>query len=170
MVKMPEAALPRNIDLNEALTKPSMANADKFGLQTIGRGAFLPENCDEFGNVRPVDIMGRVSDSVQHLSAAWPDLTFDGQHEMSGALLEARIIHRNRPVSGNSYVIRSGLRAANPYVREICHWILDPVSGQCWSSMIGVPCKFDLKNRRLVKNDEKTLKLLKKNLIKGLGI
>jgi acyl-CoA thioester hydrolase len=168
-VKPPQHSLPRNIDLAEETGHPSIAAAKKLGLQTIGRGAFMPTECDVFGYVRPYDLIGRVSDSVQHITSGWPDIEFTGNNSVSGALLEARIIHRKRPEAGDCYVIYSGLRKASPNVRELCHWILEPVSGECWASMIGVACKFDLKARRLIKNDEKVLALLDKNKIIGLG-
>lgn len=168
-VDPPQLSLPRNIDLKEEAGLPSVAAAEKLGLQRIGQGAFVPTECDVFGHVRPYDLIGRVSDSVQHITSGWPDIEFTGNHSVSGALLEARLIHRKRPEAGDCYVIYSGLRNASTNVRELCHWILDPVSGTCWASMIGVACKFDLKARRLIKNDKKVLALLEKNKIIGLG-
>jgi len=166
---LPNEAQTRNIDLSEKLTTPSVKKANKLDLPVIGRGAFMPTECDAFGHVRPSDLIGRISDSVKHLAFAWPDIDFDDQERISGALLEGRVIHYNRPVAGDVYVIRSGMRTANTYVRELCHWILDPVSGKCWASMIGVPCKFDLLKRRLVKNTEPELAMLAKHFVKGLG-
>ena len=64
--------------------------------------------------------------------------------------------------------MRSGLRKASTHVRELCHWILDPANGKCWSTFIGVGCRFDLKTRRLVKIDDETLDLLKSGIVKGL--
>jgi len=168
-VKPPKEALPRNINLDEEIRKPNVSVAQELGLQAIGRGAYTPSECDVFGYVRPFDLIGRVSDSVQHIASGWPDIEFFHHGTISGALLEARVIHRKRPQAGDCYVIYSGLRSANTHVRELCHWILDPVSGECWASMIGVACKFDLKARRLIKNDEKVLALLKKNIVKGHG-
>ena len=167
-VDMPQDAAPRNVDVDEELGMPSFKGADKLGLQAIGRGMFLPSECDVFGYVTPSAIIGRVSDSAQHLKTAWPDLDFASADAMSGALLEAQAIHRNRPMAGDCYVMRSGLRKASTHVRELCHWILDPASGKCWSTFIGVGCRFDLKTRRLVKIDDETLDLLKSGIVKGL--
>lgn len=169
-VDIPDTAIARNIDPDEKTINPSVTKAEKLGLTVIGRGAFVPTECGVFGYVRPYDLIGRVSDSVKHLAFSWPDINFDEQDRISGALLEVRVIHHNRPVAGDSYIIRSGLQGADAYVRNLCHWILDPVSGKCWASMIGTPCKFDLQTRRMIKNDDKTLALLKKNVVKGLGI
>lgn len=165
---VPQEAAPRNIDMNEALGAPSLKAADDLGLPIIGRGIFLPAECDTFGYANASAIIGRVSNSVQHLISAWPDLDFNSDDAMSGALLEARALHRNRPKAGDAYVMRSGLRSANTHVREICHWILDPVSGKCWSSFTGVGCRFDLTTRRLVKIDSETLALLHTGMFKGL--
>lgn len=170
MVDMPGSATPRNLDLAEKSIRPNLVKAQKLELSTIGRGAFVPTECDVFGYIRPYNVIGRVSDSVQHLTEAWPDINFSGHHQINGALLEARVIHYNLPMAGDSYIICSGMRGADQYVRELCHWILDPVSGKCWSSMIGVPCKFNLETRRMIKNDAKTLELLKPFFVAGLGI
>lgn len=170
MADVPNDAMPRNINPEEKSVGPNLAKATKLGLTIVGRGAFLPIECDAFGYIRPYNAIGRVSDSVQHLTAAWPDIEFSGTHSISGALLEARVIHHNIPVAGDCYIICSGMRGADVYVRELCHWILDPISGKCWSSMIGVPCKFDLETRRMIKNDENTLKLLEPFFVKELGI
>ncbi len=168
MVKLPSSAAPRNINLEEKLGAPSLAAADKLGLAAIGRGMFTAAECDVLGFVNPSAIIGRVSDSAQHLKTAWPDLNFTSDDGMSGALLEARALHRNRPVAGDCYVMRSGLRAASTHVRELCHWILDPATGKCWSSFVGVGCRFNLKTRRLVKIDSETLALLQTGVAKGL--
>ena len=168
MVSLPEEAKPRNVDIDEVLGKPSVSEADTLGLDVIGRGMFSPQECDVFGHVLPTAIIGRVSDSTQHLKTAWPDLDFNSDDAMSGALLEAQAIHRNRPTAGDCYVIRSGLRKASTHVRDLCHWILDPVSGKCWMSFTGVGCRFDLSTRRLVKIDDETLALLRSGIVKGL--
>ena len=167
-VEMPTVALPRNVDINETLGAPGLAAADKLGLQAIGRGMFGPDECDVFGYVTPHAIIGRVSNSAQHLKTAWPDLDFSSDDAMSGALLEAQAIHRNRPMAGDCYVMRSGLRKASTHVRELCHWILDPATGKCWSTFTGVGCRFDLSTRRLVKIDDETLALLKSGIVEGL--
>ncbi len=167
-VTLPDAAAPRNLDPGEALGLPGMAAADKLGLPVIGRGVFMPSECDIFGYVLPSAIIGRVSDSVQHLTTAWPDLDFTSNDRVSGALLEAMARHKNRPKAGDLFVMRSGLRSANTHTRELCHWILDPVSGKCWSTFTGVGCRFDLKTRRLVKIDDKTLTLIRSGIVKNL--
>lgn len=168
MVEMPDIAKPRNIDPNEPTGMPTMVDADILDLQAIGRGAFQPSECDVFGHVLPMAIIGRVSNSVQHLKTAWPDLDFASDDGMSGALLEACARHKLRPKAGDIFEMRSGLRKANTHVRELCHWILDPVSGQCWTSFVGVGCRFNLKTRRLVKIDDATLSVLKSGVVDGL--
>jgi len=168
IVDVPEMAKPRNIDLSEPTHMPTMADADRLGLQAIGRGTFQPSECDVFGHVLPTAIIGRVSNSAQHLKTAWPDLDFASDDGMSGALVEACARHKLRPKAGDLYEMRSGLRSASTHVRELCHWILDPVSGKCWTSFVGVGCRFNLKTRRLVKIDEDALAVLQKGVVKGL--
>lgn len=167
IVDMPESAVPRNIDLSEEIDTPTMAKADALGLQIIGRGMFATAECDVFGTVTPTEIIGRVSNSVKHLRSAWPDLGFTDGGD-SGALLEACAYHRHRPQAGDCFVVRSGLRSANAYTREICHWILDPLTGKCWSSFVGVGCRFDLKARKLVKVEGETLATIRAGIVSGL--
>ena len=168
IVKLPDMAKPRNIDIHESAGKTNMAEADRLELPVIGRGMFTPSECDVFGNVLPTAIIGRVSDCAQHLKTAWPDLDFASDDGLSGALLEAMARHKHIPRAGDLFVMRSGLRRASTHVRELCHWILDPVTGKCWSSFIGVGCRFNLKTRRLVKVDEQTVSMLKQGVVKGL--
>jgi len=165
MLDLPDIAKPRNVDPHEKAFMPTMADADKLGLQAIGRGTFRPAECDVFGHVLPTAIIGRVSNSAQHLKTAWPDLDFASDDGMSGALVEACARHKHRPKAGDLYEMRSGLRSVSTHVRELCHWILDPVSGKCWTSFIGVGCRFNLKTRRLVKIDDEMLALLSKGLV-----
>ncbi len=167
-IDLPQTAKPRNIDPNETLGVTTLTQADKLDLQTIGRGVFRPSECDIFGFVLPTSIVGRISNSVQHLTTAWPDLDFASDAGMSGALLEACVRHKHRPKAGDLYEIRSGLRKANTHVRELCHWVLDPVTGKCWSSFVGVGCRFNLRTRRLVKIDAETLALLQRGIVTGL--
>ncbi len=165
---MPDFAQPKSAELNEEIGKCDMTEADKLDLPIIGRGAFRPDECDVFGYVRADAIIGRVSDCAQHLKTAWPDLDYDSDDGVSGALLEAVARHKIRPRAGDLFVMRSALRMANKNVRELCHWILDPVTGKCWSSFVGVACRFDIKTRKLVKIDDKTLALLQKGIIAGI--
>ncbi len=168
LVNIPDAAIPRNTDPKETPGTTTMDAADILDLQTIGRGTFKPSECDVFGYVLPTAIIGRVSNSAQHLKTGWPDLDFASDDGMSGALLEACARHKNRPKAGDLYEMRSGLRSASHHVRELCHWILDPVSGKCWTSFVGVGCRFNLNTRRLVKVDDATLALLNKGVVKDL--
>ena len=168
IIEMPELAKPRNVDLKDYGTATNMGEADTLKLPVIGRGMFMPAECDVFGYVLPTAIIGRVSDSVQHLKTGWPDLDFTSDDGLSGALLEACARHKNRPRAGDLYVMRSGLRSANTHIRDICHWILDPVSGKCWSSFVGVGCRFNLKTRRLIKVDADTVSMLERGIVKNL--
>lgn len=166
-IDLPADALPRNVDLEEIGEEPSMGQADILGLPIIGQGMFQADECDAFGTVLPTCVIGRISNSVQHLTNAWPDLEF-GASDQSGALLEACGRHRYFPQAGDCYVIRSGLRSVNAYTRDLCHWILDPLTGKCWTSFVGVACRFDLTTRKLVKVDEDTLAVIRKGAVQGL--
>ncbi|PHR91514.1 MAG: hypothetical protein COA69_09950 [Robiginitomaculum sp.] len=168
LVDMPAAAAPRNIDLDEPIVDPTIAQADALDLPIIGQGMFEPSECDAFGIVSATSMIGRISNSAQHLKTAWPDLDFTGDSGLSGALLEACARHRRWPRAGDCFVIRSGLRSVTTHTRELCHWILDPVTGKCWSSFVGVGCRFNLKTRKLVKVDQATLDILWPGIVDGL--
>lgn len=167
-VEMPSAAHPRNIDAQEILGTPNMAAADKLNLPIIGQGTYRAQDCDNLGYVRPDALVGRISDCGQHLKTAWPDLDFSSADAMSGAVLEGRVNYRHRPQAGDIFVMRSGLRKASTNTREICHWVLDPVTGKCWHTFIAVACRFNLDTRRLVKVDDDGIALLKSGIVKNL--
>ncbi|PHR60102.1 MAG: hypothetical protein COA43_07320 [Robiginitomaculum sp.] len=172
MVEMPKIAQARNIDFEAILAdpndEPSVAKADALDLPCIGQGMFQMDECDVFGHVLTHNMVGRISNSVQHLIQAWPDIDFASESDITGALLEACAQYCRWPKAGDCFVIRSGLRSVNSHTSELCHWILDPVTGKCWGSFLGVACRFNMKTRKLVKLDEETLALVQKSVTQNI--
>ena len=165
---LPKEAKARNLDMSEKTEMPDLHKAQSLGMQIIGRGTFQPAEMDVFGTIKPSALLGRVSDSVLHLTEAWPDIDFQKDRSKSSALLEARCMFRNKARPGDIYEIHSGLRKANTHTRQLCHWILNPLDGKCWASMVGVACIFDLNARKLVKIPDEGLALLRKKTIPDL--
>ena len=117
-------------------------------------GRFNTADMDVFGRMRPELLLGRVSDSVVNFQGCFPE-EWDyhqgkGKGRSGSALLECRILPRRWPRAGDGYVIRSGLRAAGPKVRNLVHWVLDPTTGEPWWTMEGVAAPMDLDARKLI--------------------
>ncbi|MEE2565931.1 acyl-[acyl-carrier-protein] thioesterase [Hyphobacterium marinum] len=164
LISPPEPCSPRGLPPHPGRPNVSLKAADQIGLTEIGRGAFSPADCDVFGFLRPEGLLAKVSDSVIHFREAFPE-EWDSQsgngESLGGALLEGRIRARGRPRAGDLFVIRSGLVEANPNVRRLVHWVLDPVSGQPWWTTEGVAAMLDLKARRIRKMEDERLSALR---------
>lgn len=173
-VALPGEAGPRGLQMSEPANAISLARADALGLQPVGRGRVLPEDGDIFGRMRPECAIGKISDSVIHFQAGFPeqwDNHASGEKlRRASALLELRIVYRNYPQPGDGFVVRSGLTQAGEKVRNLVHWVLDPVTGEPWWSAEGVGCMMDLEARKLVPASGETLERLKDAVIHGLAI
>lgn len=155
------------MDVIDLSGPPSMAEADELGLAVIGQGVYQPSECNVFGRVRTHALIGRISNSAMHLRSAFLAQK-PGENQMGTALLEACAFHYHRPKAGHAYVIRSGLRSANTHTKELCHWVMDPETGICFSSFIAVGCRFDMGKRRLVKISDADLEALQASAVSGL--
>ena len=58
----------------------------------------------------------------------------------------------------------------NAYTRQLVHHIFDVVTGECYFSMIGDGCLFDLKARKLIKASDEQVAALQKNVVEGLRV
>ena len=159
-VTIPAEAMPRGLSDDAPASDVSLARADELDLEQIGMGRFELTDMDVFGRLRSDVLLGRVSDSVVNFTGAFPE-EWDFHREViaanvGSALLEARILPRRWPRAGDGYVIRSGVKAVGPKIRNIVHWVLDPATGQPWWTMEGVAAPMDLDARKLVEPDAKT--------------
>ncbi|KAA5803368.1 thioesterase [Alkalicaulis satelles] len=169
----PECA-PRSLSQAPPAADVSLGRADALGLEEIGRGRINPQDADRFGRMRLEFAMGKVSDSVIHLSAGFPEQWRAYQAGQApgaaSALLEARIVMRRWPQAGEGFVIRSGLAGAGGKVRHLVHWVCDPVSGAPLWTMQGVGCLLDLDTRRLKPVEGQALKTMQAAVIDGLAL
>ncbi|WP_203295102.1 thioesterase family protein [Maricaulis parjimensis] len=172
-VDLPDFSAPRGLSLDATPSTPSLAQADKLGLESIGRGRFGQSEMDGFGSMRAEFLLGRVSDSVTNFSAAFPE---EWEQHASGkpgnvasALLECRILPRHWPRCGDGYVIRSGLKSVSPKVRNIVHWVMEPATGKVWWTMEGVAAPMDLTARKLLDVPDAVQAKVKAACIDGLS-
>ena len=162
----PAEIQPRTLSSDRPATGIRLTDADRLGLAEIGRGRINPEDCDLQGAMMPEHLQGKISNSVANFASGFPEQFADHAASggtVGGALLEGRIAIRQWPRTGQGYVIRTGLKAADRNVRTIVHWVFDR-RGRLFWSMEGVAAIMDLKARRLVKADEDTLKAFAENV------
>lgn len=167
-ITRPEDTVARSLTSVEPNTDASEKEADRLDLTMIGMGQFGPQDMDVFGYLRPDQITGRVSDSVIHLSDAFPEEAAihsdDTELNMGGVLLEA-IVHIHRlPQAGTGYVIRSGLAGYTQMVRRVVHWGLDITTGKPLWTMEGVTGMMDLDARKLAPASESVAAALNQNV------
>lgn len=149
MIEAPEKARPRSVVLGPVETAASLPRALELGLKRIGLGAFRAVDCDSFGRMRTELVMARISDSVAHLMAGrLADLAAEGGRNLGAVVLEYRLIYLDWPRAGSRYELRSGFSGAEPRLRRMIHWFLDPASGRPWASGEAVAAVFDLETRK----------------------
>lgn len=149
----PEATRPRGLDPEAAPVPPSEATLERaraFGTSEIGRGLFQPHECDIFGRVAAPRFIGRISDSVPNLLHDWRTKIGQagGGARMGAAVLEYRLVYRKWPRAGDRYVIHSGLSEVREKTHNLCHWVLDPDTGDAWCTTEAVAVTFDLDTRK----------------------
>ncbi len=152
-VTKPAECETRSIDLGEREANPTLARAQSLGLTAIGQGLINANEVDALGHMRAEFAFGKISDSVTHFEAAFPDhwqaLREGRPLTTSGAVLEARIHMRQWPRAGTAFQVHSGVKAATETVRTLVHWVIDPATGKNLWSMEAVACLMDLEARKL---------------------
>ena len=143
MIDLPDEAAPHGVAPGPVATSASLPRAVELGLTRIGMGAIRTEDCDSFGRMRTELAMARIANSLAHLFAPMP--THSGL-----VMLEYRFVYLDWPRAGDRYEIRSGFSGAEPRLRRMIHWILDPASGQPWAAAEAVAAIFDLETRKSV--------------------
>lgn len=171
MIEAPEKAAPRSVSLAPVEVAASLPRARELGLKRIGLGAFRTVDCDAFGRMRAELLMARISDSVAHLMAGLlQDLAAEGARRLGAVILEYRLIYVGWPCAGDRYELRSGFVGAEPRLRRMTHWFLDPASGRPWASAEAVAAVFDLETRKTVTLDETELAAWAKASTPGLTL
>lgn len=158
---LPEQARARSIAFD---TPPApsarMADADKAGAITIGRGAVPPAHCDIYGRMNAEMFVARVSDSVGLFLSDWRRALEkqlegdDNTGRMGGAVIEARWVYRRWPKAGDRFVVRTAIASVSENVQGYHHWLIDPATGKVWATNQTIAIAFDLKKRRLHKISE----------------
>jgi acyl-CoA thioester hydrolase len=149
---LPPEAAPRSL-IAPIAERPTLAEADRLGLQVIGRSVVTPADLDVFGRLRTELFIGRISDGIEFAvsplrkeaqAAAGPDV------RVGGAALEYRLRYFEHPLAGEHVVVRSGLQSVEPKIAVLRHWLIDPLSGQAWGAAEHVSTSFDLDARRMI--------------------
>ena len=171
-IQRPEVCNTRSLDLGPPNTDASLSEATVLNLAHTGQGLINAHEVDALGHMRAEFAFGKISDSVIHFEAAWPDhwqaLREHRPIEVSGAVLEARIHMRRWPRAGEAYVMRSGVKAANAKVRTLVHWVIDPDTGENLWSMEAVACLLDLNTRKMKRCTEAEVAALQAHVVEGL--
>lgn len=150
-IEAPEKSRPRSVSQGPVETAASLPRALELGVKRIGMGAFRQNDCDSFGRMRTELVMARISDSIAHLMAdLLANMASGGERRLGAVVLEYRFIFLAWPRAGDRYELRSGMSGAEPKVRRMLHWFLDPASGRPWASAEAVAAVFDLETRRTV--------------------
>lgn len=155
-VPAPAEALPRSLSLDDQTVQASLQAAERLGLRRTGLGAILPHACDARGAWRLSELMGRIADSVPHLSSGdWRSLleqTAPGAPlRVGSALVEFQTVHVRWPRAGDRCEVRSGLAGCSDRVTYSAHWLVDPETGNPWASVKTVGIPLDLDARRPIR-------------------
>jgi acyl-CoA thioester hydrolase len=170
-IDMPQEAAPRSIALGAIESAASLPRALELGVRRIGMGAFRPVDCDPFGRMRTELVMARISDSSAHLmSEPLAELESRAARRLGAVSLEYRFVFLAWPRAGDRYELRSGMVGAEPRLRRIIHWFLDPASGQPWASAEAVAAVFDLQTRKTVALTETEVAPRAAASVEGLSI
>ncbi|MEO0982367.1 MAG: thioesterase family protein [Pseudomonadota bacterium] len=150
----------------------TIAEADRIGAPKIGVGAVPPEHLDVLGRMRPEWIMGRLSDSVPSLLAAWRDRVAarQGKARTGGAVLEYRLVYRRWPRAGDLFEVRTGLGGTGEKTHSLVHWVLDPVSGGAWATCEAVAVTFDIESRKIIPTEPEQIAELESLAPTGLKV
>lgn len=177
MCAVPAHAAPRSINLSTPATSPTTAFADSLGAPVVGRLMVTPDHCDAFGRMRMELILGRISDAVPNLFASWRNEVAQAATETDGvkraaggAVLEYRLAPQRWPRAGDLLEVRSGVVEIGEKTNRLCHWMLDPVSGEAWCTTEAVAVTFDLITRKTIPIPESRRKALESKLVKGMTI
>lgn len=167
---LPAPAKARNTDADLVHVGPNLAALKAAGAEVIGAGVFGASELDVTERVTMGSFFGRTTSTIAWFKEGWPEFE-DPEYQAGGksaALLEMRAVMHRYPGRGDAYVYAPALVGANQYTREFIHNILDPITGESWISMQASGCKFDLKERKLMKATAEDLAVLERGMLKGL--
>lgn len=150
----PAHALPRSLDPGRAAPKACLSRAHDRKGERIGATFVTPDQCDAFGRLRAEHFFGRVSDSVPNFLSEWRaelvrETAARGATAIpAGAVTEARIDFHEWPRPGDLIEVHSAIVEVGEKVMRLCHWLLDPDSGQAWATIQVIALTFDVTTRK----------------------
>jgi acyl-CoA thioester hydrolase len=162
---IPDAAAPRNIDILKPHQGRSRSDLKSGGACIVGAGVFGAEETDITERVTTGAFFGRMTSTLGWFRQGWPEFLDPAYRaaNLSGALLEARLVFHRYPRQGQAYDYIPVIIGADTYIRRFVHNLVDPISGDSWVTMEACGCKFDLNKRRLIKMSEADVKALMKD-------
>ena len=169
-IAMPERAAPRSLSIDTPPGVANLAEADRLGLVRLSAGAISAQDCDVFGRMRPEVFIGRVSDGVPVMAAAFRaggDIA-ERPANVGGAVIEYRLAHRAWPRAGDRFEVRSGLAGVDARSQKVVHWMLDPVSGAAWGAAEAVAVALDLDARKMIPNSDADQARMRGRITPGL--
>ena len=171
-IDIPQRAAPRSLGLEPSAGGANLARAEAMGLITLSTGAFGAQDCDVFGRVRPELFIGRVSDGVPGLAAAFGGRAAGAERpeRVGGAVLEYRLAYHAWPRAGDRFEVRSGLAGFDDRAQRVAHWILDPASGEPWVTSEAIAIALDLDARKIIPIGDEDKARLATHVTPGLGL
>ena len=174
MTTVPANAAPRSLGVGPVVSGASLAEADRMGLIRLSAGAFGVQECDAFGRMRAEQLIGRVSDGIPRMSAAFRG-TVAGEApqpvaRVGGAVLEYRIIHLAWPRIGDRFEVRSGVAGVDHRAQRMVHWMLDPTTGKAWGTSEAVAISLDLDARKIITITPQAQAAIAQRITPGLAL
>jgi len=159
-------AVPRSIDLTRAPSEASRAAAIAAGATRTGGAVVTTDQCDAFGRLRGEHFVGRISDSVPNLLAHWRSQAPASEGgAAAGAVVEARIVWRRWPRTGDLVEVYSGICEVGEKTLRLTHWLVDPETGAAWASMEAVALTFDTATRKTIAPSAQARASMQKHII-----
>ncbi len=171
-IAVPQRGAPRSLGLEPSAGGASLARARAMNLIALSSGAFGAQDCDVFGRARADLFIGRVSDGVPSLAAAFGGRAVGAERpeRVGGAVLEYRLAYHAWPRAGDRFAVRSGLAGFDDRAQRVAHWILDPASGEPWVTSEAIAIALDLDARKIIPIGDEAKARLATHVTPGLGL
>jgi acyl-CoA thioester hydrolase len=174
MAAAPDFALPRSLTDTPFKTTATLARAEALDLTTIGAGALMRRDLDQFGRMEPDLFIGKVSDGVTRLVNPFRETVVEHAAvkptRVGGAVLEYRVAYLDWPRAGDRYVIRSGVAGVDGRGQRMIHWMLNPASGKPWAVSEAYVVTFDLDARKMTPVTDEAQAIIRARVPDGLAL
>ena len=156
-IEIPQYALPRSIDLNQAIAGHDLDWAKEKGFKRIGLLTVRESHCDVFGRLLPESYFEFISESVPNLAAHRDEGASQietskaaGKPRIGGAVLENRFDYCAPPKAGDVIEIVSGVVAVADKTRTLQHRIYNAATKEAVCTSHAIVANFDLELRKAV--------------------